>query len=587
MRTLRTPTPTLDSLALLRKRYFQIAAVANMVSVPMWAFVTIASAQDYTGIAAPLIAGLINIPAFGLVYYFARRDALITAGGLFYALTLTGMGLSTSPVSLLFYGTLTIVTAAVINSRELYLLGLLLVTGRGLFSIYEQVNAQIRFQDSDIGFYLVLVFTFIAVGIMLRYFFTTLTKIFTEQRRSASLLETTAEVNTVTMGMMHVPEMLQRSAEFVRDRFIYYYVQVFMLAPAGSLLELVAGTGERGRTLVEEGYVLTLNRANTVTAVFQRGDAIIATADDVSSFFQRRDVLPKTRSEAALPIRDAEQVIGVLNVQSMRDDAFQPNDLQALQITANLLGAAVRNARLFEETQRSVQENKRLFLEAESNLREIRRLNRQLTKEGWFDYLREQKPVRGVNIQQSQISMDETWDEHLREAAQRRRPVIRQINNQQIIAIPVILRDEVLGAIEVTSAKIVHEQDALEMMKAVAQRLAASLENTRLFEETQQATAQEQRINEIAVQFQAATTVDELLRITVKELTETLGAEQGAIRLGNYQAAGAQSTAPQTAPTTPPDTAPPSSGRAERYSNGGSPGTTNGHSGHVNGGTES
>jgi hypothetical protein len=69
------------------------------------------------------------------------------------------------------------------------------------------------------------------------------------------------------------------------------------------------------------------------------------------------------------------------------------------------------------------------------------------------------------------------------------------------------------------------------MMRTVTQRLALSLDKARLFEESQEATAQEQRINEIVARYQSVTNVDELLRITLVELSQTLGATGGAIRL--------------------------------------------------------
>ncbi len=58
----------------------------------------------------------------------------------------------------------------------------------------------------------------------------------------------------------------------------------------------------------------------------------------------------------------------------------------------------------------------------------------------------------------------------------------------------------------------------------------------RLFEEAQETTAQEQRINEIVGRYQSAGTVDDLLRITLAELSDSLGARQAVIRLGGFQA---------------------------------------------------
>ena len=98
-----------------------------------------------------------------------------------------------------------------------------------------------------------------------------------------------------------------------------------------------------------------------------------------------------------------------------------------------------------------------------------------------------------------------------------------------------MLRGEVIGAIEV-EAGAENNPETVEMVQAVAQRLALSLENARLYEATLQAAAQEQRINDIAARFQSVATVDELLRITLTELSETLGAERGSIRLGRFNA---------------------------------------------------
>jgi hypothetical protein len=70
------------------------------------------------------------------------------------------------------------------------------------------------------------------------------------------------------------------------------------------------------------------------------------------------------------------------------------------------------------------------------------------------------------------------------------------------------------------------------MLKSVAERLATGLENTRLLEKTQADTAQKQRINEIAAQYQSVNSIDELLRLTLVELSQSLGAERGSIRLG-------------------------------------------------------
>jgi GAF domain-containing protein len=216
---------------------------------------------------------------------------------------------------------------------------------------------------------------------------------------------------------------------------------------------------------------------------------------------------------------------------------FQAEDIQALQTTTSLLATAIRNARLFDAQNKTVQEKQRLFLDSEANLREIQRLNQQLTKAGWTEYLEQPNATSGVTLKDHEAKADAIWTETLIQASKSRRAVIEEANGKPaVVAVPVVLRGEVIGAIEVEPDGEIEAANTLDMMQAVAQRLAISLDNARLFEEAQAATAQEQRINQIVTRYQSANTVDDLLRITLTELSQTLGAQRGAIRLGKIDA---------------------------------------------------
>jgi GAF domain-containing protein len=267
--------------------------------------------------------------------------------------------------------------------------------------------------------------------------------------------------------------------------------------------------------------------------VTQSGEPALARDTDRDAVYYRNELLPNTRSELALPLLDGNKIIGALDVQSTRPNAFQPNDIQALQVLANQLATAVRNARLFEQQRLSAQENKRFFLEAESNLREIQRLNQQLTKTGWAEFLRDYRTRSGVTLEADRVVAEAHWSEPLAAASQKREPITQTNGDGHVIAVPVMLRGEVIGAIEVEPGSEVSETDAVDMVQAVAQRLAVSLDNARLFEEAQVVTAQEQHINAIVSQYQSVNSVDDLLRITLTELSQSLGARRGAIRLGS------------------------------------------------------
>jgi GAF domain-containing protein len=138
-----------------------------------------------------------------------------------------------------------------------------------------------------------------------------------------------------------------------------------------------------------------------------------------------------------------------------------------------------------------------------------------------------------VTLIENEILSESVWDDVLIEAAQKGEPIVRQANGRPgVMALPVVVRGEVIGAIEVELNETTDWQTSLEMLNAVSERLATSLENARLFEEARAATAQEQLINQLVTQYQASPSVDDLLRITLTELSNVLGAERGAIRLG-------------------------------------------------------
>ena len=56
--------------------------------------------------------------------------------------------------------------------------------------------------------------------------------------------------------------------------------------------------------------------------------------------------MKSTRSELAIPLQTSGRVLGALDVQSRRPDAFRQQDVETLQTLADQLSAAILNARL-------------------------------------------------------------------------------------------------------------------------------------------------------------------------------------------------------------------------------------------------
>lgn len=77
--------------------------------------------------------------------------------------------------------------------------------------------------------------------------------------------------------------------------------------------------------------------------------------------------------------------------------------------------------------------------------------------------------------------------------------------------------------------------ETVETSAAMAAQLGAGLQTIRLRQSTREVALQEQRVDEIVASYQSLNTVDDLLRVTLTELSKTLGARHAAIRLASAQ----------------------------------------------------
>lgn len=480
-----------------------------------------------------------TVLASGLIYLLRTR--YYTAGLSLTAVLVTGLPflvLNDTPVSVLAMLTTSIIITSIISGRTFFLICNLLIGLRIVLYLVDFVPQMgdlslvmadsARMRSEVIGTTLIVFFPFV-VGALLRYFNLTQERLSLEARRSADLLEASATIGQVMARLLDLEELMNRAVEIIRDRFGFYHVQIFLIDEAREYAVLRASTGEVGQQLLARQHRLALDSRSVVGRVARSGEAVVARDTDRDERHAFNELLPETRAELALALVDGETVIGVLDAQSTRSNAFTPIEIQALQVMASQLATAIRNARLFATQERNVNENKRLFLDTETSLREIQRLNRQLSRQAWVDYLGRSATPDRVTVDADQLDFSGEWTPAMEEAVRRRRPISSP--DRARTAVPIELRGEVIGAIEVETEAA--HAESIELLQAVAQRLAVSLDNARLIEEVQAASVQEQRVSEVVARFPATSSIDELLQVSLAGLAETFGAETATIRLLN------------------------------------------------------
>jgi GAF domain-containing protein len=505
-------------------------ASVTLVSTVISLLLAFATGQ-YITLAANVVVVVLAVSSTILVLRGYIRHAAVLL-----IITYTAGALGSSIANPLL-AALALIAAATLANPTAFVIVNLIVLGRvGLEAIiFTALNTHaITTGVLNLDAYVSPLFSLTLLSLVTRYFITITQNTAQKAQRSAELLQASADIGQAASRLLDSRDLLNQTSNLMASRFNYYIVRIYQVNDAGTELVLSADSGET-RTQRPE------TRRHAVNAQLAVGQAVLRARYTIVRFgdqgFTREDWELHTRSQLALPLLSRDRVIGVVDIQSRDDDAFSSNDLQALLVVTEVLSSALGNARLFEAQRQTAEENQSLYESAQANLREIQRLNQELTGQVWDSYT--QQGELGVTLQQTSLSTKADWTEGLKRASEARQAIVHQTDESEpVVAVPLLLRGEVIGAIEVQPNQNTHPSETLEMVEAVAQRLAVSLENARLYEETTAAAAHEQRINDIAARYQEVTTVDELLRITVTELSESLGAESGAIRLSRVKPEG-------------------------------------------------
>ena len=95
------------------------------------------------------------------------------------------------------------------------------------------------------------------------------------------------------------------------------------------------------------------------------------------------------------------------------------------------------------------------------------------------------------------------------------------------IIVPIELRGEVIGNLVVqTPPGSVWNEDQQDLIKAVAERVALSAENARLFDETSQRAERERLVSEITGKIRSHNDPQAMIETAMQELRNALGASR-------------------------------------------------------------
>ncbi len=390
-------------------------------------------------------------------------------------------------------------------------------------------------------------------------------------QRRAIQLEASAEVSRAIISVFNVDELLRRAVNLIRDRFGFYHAGIFLIDETGQWAVLREATGEAGEKMKAMGHRLPVEETSMVgwTALHRRPRIALDVGKDAVRF--ANPLLPYTRSEMTLPLMVGERLLGVLNVQSTEEAAFDEDDIRTLQSMADQLAIAIENARRISDEAMLLEAASPIFrasrlLTTAANLDEVGqaivKTIAETGAEGCFLALFE--PPEG---QPEAIRFVTTWRQDGQSpilpgarfpiaAAHMRLETMQQLWSVSDLDQPSLLTEEEVKFFRRTGMRAVAniplrigEQPlgfivayrrsagpfpvaALRLYEALTDMASVAVERVRLTATLQQRAQQEEALRVIADQMTATFDFSQMLQTTLDQLSKALNATGGYVELG-------------------------------------------------------
>ncbi len=168
-------------------------------------------------------------------------------------------------------------------------------------------------------------------------------------KRRQHLLEAAARVGHSITSILELDELLRTTVDILCDEFELYYSGIFLLSEDEEWAVLRAGYGAAGERMISTDFRLHVDRHSMIGSCILEKKARIALDVEGEPSHFRNPLLPKTRSEIALPLVLQERVLGAITVQSAALNAFSDDDITALQSLADQIAIAIGNAQLLQQ----------------------------------------------------------------------------------------------------------------------------------------------------------------------------------------------------------------------------------------------
>jgi signal transduction histidine kinase len=186
-----------------------------------------------------------------------------------------------------------------------------------------------------------------------------------DRARNISLIH---EVVEQVIGLTDVRQVAQIAAELMAKNFEYELAGVALaMGPENDLQ--IAGIGGNAADLVQHGlsYLNPAKENGIVMRVAATGQSVLVNNLSEDPFY-----LPipdwDAGSEMCVALKEGDRILGVVDVESRRKNAFSQNDLLVLESLAGILASVISNAGQYQKLQATVDQLRATRLELQERI---------------------------------------------------------------------------------------------------------------------------------------------------------------------------------------------------------------------------
>ena len=365
-------------------------------------------------------------------------------------------------------------------------------------------------------------------------------------RERSELLDFLLEVSAATSQTLDLNQLLANVAEIVQRVLPYDLFAILLYSERRHDLRIRYGVGHREE--IVRSLCIALGEGVTGAAAERREPVLVG---DVRNDPRYLNTVDAVRTELAVPMTARGKLVGVIDLQSVRVNAYTEYDRALLRLIAARVAIAIDNARLYLRVDRQNRTLKTLahisrefssILDLNELLSKISSTVRSIINYDAFSILsidHEAKALRHLfSIRYDQrVNIDNVpLGKGITGAAASSREVVRVHDTSKDpryiashpdirseVAVPLILQDRVIGVMDLESESVGYfTDDHVRTLALLAPQVASSVENARLYQEI---ASREKRMEE---DLKAAR---ELQRVLLPDAQPEIEGMNAAVRL--------------------------------------------------------